>query len=272
MVIADSAAPLVDAIFAQPDLFTSLNVLLGVYLYAIQIYCDFSGYSDIAIGIGKIMGYDFPKNFDKPYFSSSFSEFWKRWHISLSSWLRDYLYIPLGGSRKGGVRTQANLMTTMLLGGLWHGAAWTFVVWGALHGGYLILQRVLGRPYAALIAALRVPRWVSKLFLVALVFHLTCLAWIFFRAQSFEQAVHLIQRIASFDNFNPMALKKVVQLAQVLGIAGVFVAFELIATFTPVRHWVGNRRVPLVLWSGVLLWGIALFGNFSGNQFIYFQF
>ena len=270
VVVADSAAPIVDSIFRNPELFTSLNVILGVYLYAVQIYCDFSGYSDIAIGIGRLLGFDFGKNFDKPYFSSSFSEFWRRWHISLSSWLRDYLYISLGGNRKGTFRTYVNLMLTMLLGGLWHGAAWTFVVWGALHGAYLVGQRLLGAPFGK--ATAWAPKWMVKVFLVALVFHLTCLAWIFFRAEGFGNAMEILGRIASLDNFSPGALKQIFELGTVLALSAVLIGCEWVGFVTPAREFVAKRPALLVLWCALILWAIALFGNYSGNSFIYFQF
>jgi alginate O-acetyltransferase complex protein AlgI len=143
IVVADSAALVVETVFTEPSVHTSIGLIVGVVFYAFQIYGDFAGYSDIAIGLARVMGFKFPPNFRQPYVSQSFSEFWTRWHISLSSWLRDYLYIPLGGNRHGTLATYRNLMITMLLGGLWHGAEWKFVIWGGLHGAYLILQRFL---------------------------------------------------------------------------------------------------------------------------------
>ena len=143
--VADSLAPYVDLAFEYPMDHNSISMALAVVFYSFQIYCDFSGYSDIAIGIAKVLGFEFPMNFRMPYFSQSFSEFWKRWHITLSSWLRDYLYIPLGGNQGGFAFTCRNLMLTMILGGFWHGASWTFVFWGALHSFYLIAQRMISR-------------------------------------------------------------------------------------------------------------------------------
>ena len=194
-------------------------MLLAVYAYAVQIYADFSGYSDIAIGCALLLGYEFPDNFNAPYRALSLQDFWRRWHISLSTWLRDYLYIPLGGNRKGERRTYINLMITMLLGGLWHGAAWTFVVWGAIHGGGLAIERY---------GADRISRWranradplgaqpergaVAEEFAQIgsatkrgiidglrwfVVFHIVCFAWIFFRADSFTTAGQIIGRIAT---------------------------------------------------------------------------
>jgi len=143
--IADAVAPYVDEIFAHPDQQSSLRLLFGLYLFAIQIYGDFSGYSDIARGVSRLFGIDLMVNFKQPYLSANITEFWRRWHISLSTWLRDYLYIPLGGNRKGKLNTYRNLMITMLLGGLWHGAAWGFVIWGGLHGLYLAVHKLICR-------------------------------------------------------------------------------------------------------------------------------
>ena len=187
MVLADVLATrLVDGVFADPGGATGLETLLAVYGYALQIYGDFSGYSDIAIGIALLLGFRFPMNFDQPYRALSLRDFWQRWHISLSSWLRDYLYIGLGGNRRGRARTLRNLMATMLLGGLWHGAGWTFVLWGALHGLGLVVERVVadsvgeGRPG-------RIGRAVHAV----LTFHLVCAAWVFFRAVDLERALEV---------------------------------------------------------------------------------
>ncbi|MEX1287514.1 MAG: MBOAT family O-acyltransferase, partial [Acidimicrobiia bacterium] len=140
---------IVDPVFAQPEAYSALEVLMATYAYAIQIYADFSGYTDIAIGVALLLGFRFPQNFDNPYSAATLRDFWRRWHMTLSRWLRDYLYIPLGGSRRGEAATYRNLMITMLLGGLWHGAAWTFVFWGALHGGWLAFERWLEQRRAA---------------------------------------------------------------------------------------------------------------------------
>src|SRR5262249_21767559 len=153
-----------------------LELLLGVYAYAFQIYLDFSAYTDIARGASRWFGIELPENFNSPYLAASVTDFWRRWHMTLSHWLRDYLYVPLGGNRRGKVRTYANLMLTMLLGGLWHGASWTFVAWGGLHGLYLAVERALG------VRADAAPTGLSLLARRFLTFHLVCLAWVFFRA------------------------------------------------------------------------------------------
>ena len=154
MIANELSAHLVDAVFAAPDRHSSLEVLVAVYGYAVQIFADFMGYTNIAIGVALLLGFEFPQNFNSPYQAVSLQDFWRRWHMTLSRWLRDYLYIPLGGNKKGRVRTYVNLLATMLLGGLWHGAAWTFVIWGGLHGSGLAVERfardLLRRPPPAL--------------------------------------------------------------------------------------------------------------------------
>ncbi len=205
MVIADNLAPYVTAMFDLPYGYGALALLVAVVFFAFQIYGDFAGYSLIAIGLARMMGYKFPANFRRPYLSASFSEFWTRWHISLSSWLRDYLYISLGGNRRGTRRTYRNLMTTMLLGGLWHGANWTFVVWGGLHGLYLVLQRLL----AALFPTARMPRVpeiVRRTPQIFLVFALVSVGWVFFRASDFGTALTILDRIATAGDWRFDAL------------------------------------------------------------------
>jgi alginate O-acetyltransferase complex protein AlgI len=192
------ARALVDRVFETPERFTALEVLLASYGYAAQIYADFSGYSDIAIGSAALFGYELPENFSAPYLATNLQEFWRRWHITLSTWLRDYLYKPLGGSRRGSARTYANLLVTMVLGGLWHGASWTFVVWGALHGVALAVTRMwqratgsagkAGAPHAPATAA---GRWLR----VLLTFHFVCLAWVFFRAPTLAHSALFFEQL-----------------------------------------------------------------------------
>src|SRR5689334_20789231 len=186
VVIANHLAThIVDNVFAAPNRHSSLEVLVGVYGYAVQIFADFCGYTNIAIGIALLLGFEFPQNFASPYAAVSLQDFWRRWHMTLSRWLRDYLYIPLGGNRKGSLKTYRNLMLTMLLGGLWHGAAWTFVVWGGIHGIGLCVERATGwRPTSP------AAQWFGRI----LTFHVVCLAWIFFRADSLSRAGEVIVR------------------------------------------------------------------------------
>ena len=194
-------ANLVDLIFAEPTRFTGLENLFAVYGYAMQIYCDFSGYSDMAIGIALLLGFRFNINFDSPYQSGNITEFWRRWHISLSTWLRDYLYIPLGGNRKGAIRTYVNLLVTMLLGGLWHGAAVRFILWGAIHGVALALHKLYMQIFDALGWRRKKPFKIQRFLGQIITFHLVCFAWIFFRADSMETALSVITQIS--DHFTP---------------------------------------------------------------------
>ena len=194
-------ANLVDLIFAEPTRFTGLENLFAVYGYAMQIYCDFSGYSDMAIGIALLLGFRFNINFDSPYQSGNITEFWRRWHISLSTWLRDYLYIPLGGNRKGAIRTYVNLLVTMRLGGLWHGAAVRFILWGAIHGVALALHKLYMQIFDALGWRRKKPLKIQRFLGQIITFHLVCFAWIFFRADSMETALSVITQIS--DHFTP---------------------------------------------------------------------
>lgn len=194
----DLSRNLVDRVFDAPQRYSSLEVLAGVYGYAFQIYCDFSGLADIAIGSALLLGLILPRNFDLPYRATNLQDFWRRWHISLSTWLRDYLYIPLGGNRRGPLRTYLNLFVTMLLGGLWHGAGWTFVAWGALHGAGLAATRAFQRRRAA-----RPPAPLGRLLGGLLTFHFVAFCWIFFRAPSFDAARAVLARIAEGSTYAP---------------------------------------------------------------------
>jgi D-alanyl-lipoteichoic acid acyltransferase DltB (MBOAT superfamily) len=192
VIASELATAFVDPVFEAPTRHGALDLILAAYGYAVQIYCDFSAYSDMAIGIAALLGYRFPRNFDRPYRAASLQEFWRRWHISLSRWLRDYLYIDaLGGSRGSKFQVYRNLMITMLLGGLWHGAAWTFVIWGGLHGAALCVERAWAR--SPLTSRFVVPHWAK----VALTFHVVVLGWIFFRAASFGDAMAYLHGIVA---------------------------------------------------------------------------
>ena len=261
------ATRLVEQVFAAPQTFHRTDILLAIYGYAAQIYCDFSGYTDIAIGCAMLLGYRFPRNFNAPYTATSPQDFWRRWHISLSSWLRDYLYIPLGGSRCSTQRVCANLMITMLLGGLWHGAAWTFVVWGALHGSYLVAHRFWTSIEWAPVVRLRATtawRWIAHL----LLFHAVCLGWVFFRASSFEIAFTLLRRL-TIPGVATLATVPVI-LALIVGIAG---------QFQPIR-WRFAAESELRRWPALAagaafaaaIFAIELLGPSGIAPFIYFRF
>lgn len=207
----------VDYVFGDPSLHTGLECLIAVYGYAMVIYCDFSGYSDVAIGIAKWLGITIPPNFQSPYASVSITDFWRRWHISLSSWLRDYLYIPLGGNRYGKVRTHANLIVTMLLGGFWHGASLNFILWGALHGFGLAFNKIWSGFKANHSFSFPLPS-VTRLISVLLTFHFVCFGWIFFKASSFDIAFRMLNQIVynfSFDGIMPFFLNYYQVLAMI---------------------------------------------------------
>lgn len=192
VIVADNMASIANPIFAQNGSINGAQAMIGIYAFAFQIYGDFSGYSDIARGLSKMMGFELMLNFNLPYFAKNPQDFWRRWHISFSTWLRDYLYIPLGGNKKGSLRTYINLMLTMLLGGLWHGAAWTFVIWGAFHGVLLSLHRmIVGNQRAqddnGILSALKIVG----------MFHLTCFGWLIFRARSLSQILSFLKSIFS---------------------------------------------------------------------------
>jgi alginate O-acetyltransferase complex protein AlgI len=273
MCLADNAALFADQRFAQPELFTSASLILAVLAFAFQIYGDFAGYSLIAIGLARIMGYDFGINFNKPYFASNFSEFWQRWHISLSSWIRDYLYIPLGGSKKGPARTVLNLVITMFLAGLWHGAGWNYVLWGLLHGLYLAGQRLVSKHYDTCCRVARLPAWVSKLIAIATVFTLTCLGWVFFRARSLESGFYMLKAIFSWNatahlSFGGMRY----QLLRVFVLVCIVLVVDLVSSKERLRAVHQGNAYVRAATSGFALLLILFAGSFAANSFIYFQF
>jgi len=197
VVVADAVAYLVDAVYDNPGMFSSSTIYLAIFAYSVQIYFDFSGYSDMACGVAKTLGFDLAVNFDFPYISQSITEFWRRWHISLSRWLKDYLYIPLGGNRKGRIRTNLNLMLTMLLGGLWHGAALRFIIWGALHGLGLIINRL----WESLTGGRLLKGRLGNLIAILITFNFVSFCWIFFRAPDMDSVNIMLNQIAL--NFTP---------------------------------------------------------------------
>jgi len=249
--VADSIAVMVDTSYKNLHFISDLQILLTTIFYSFQIYCDFSGYSDIALGLGKIFGIEFKANFNRPYFAKNFSEFWERWHISLSSWLRDYLYIPLGGNRKGKLRTYINLMITMLLGGLWHGASYNFVFWGLLHGFYLVIQRQI---------KFKLPSFLA----ILVTFSLTTLTWIFFRSQSFHDSLYIIERIFSLHSMQLLNIFTLIKIAYLVAVLLVMDAFFF-------NYFEKNTYATLAI-NIFLVLNIILFGVFSNTSFIYFKF
>jgi D-alanyl-lipoteichoic acid acyltransferase DltB (MBOAT superfamily) len=275
-VVADQCALLANAAFSgqlgRPSL---LVLLIGTYAFAWQIYGDFSGYSDIARGSAQLLGFHFMVNFRQPYLAQSFQDFWRRWHISLSTWLRDYLYIPLGGNRRGEVQTYRNLLTTMLLGGLWHGANWTFVIWGGMHGMLLSVARWFrgrsvgdrtGDEAPGGVASLLSPiGWARRV----VVFHVVCVAWVFFRAPSLGSAVSLLEGSTTLV-WAPAYLTAFKFL--VAAVAPLFV-IDLILEATGEEYvFAGGRYAPRFAAGAVLLSMVALFAASDANAFIYFQF
>jgi alginate O-acetyltransferase complex protein AlgI len=252
---------IVDDVFAAPNRHSSLEVLMAIYGYAVQIFADFCGYTNIAIGVALLLGFEFPQNFNSPYTAVSLQDFWRRWHMTLSRWLRDYLYIPLGGSRKGRLATYRNLLATMLLGGLWHGAAWTFVAWGGIHGLGLAIERALGwRPTS------RTAIWIGRI----VTFHVVCFGWVFFRADSFGRAGEVLHRLVdAWGQSSPLVTTSVV-LAIAVGIGTQFIHPGVLSR---VEAWFARlSTVPQAACIGVCLMLIDTLGPQGVAPFIYFRF
>lgn len=195
VVIADHLSIFINEVFGKPDAFSSSTILLAIISYSIQLYCDFSGYSDMAVGCAKCMGYDLLRNFNVPYLSKNVTEFWKRWHISLSTWLQEYLYISLGGNRKGKIRTYVNLILTMTLGGLWHGASWNFIIWGLLHGIALCVHKIYSK-----FRKNKIENAVTNVLSVLGTYLFVCTCWVFFRVESFGDAIKILGRVVRWEN------------------------------------------------------------------------
>ena len=268
-IIADYISQYNDLVFSMPDTYTGFESLMAVVGYTMQIYCDFSGYSDMAIGIALIMGYKLTPNFNFPYKSKTLAEFWHRWHISLSSWLRDYVYIPLGGNRKGRIRTYINNMLTMLIGGLWHGASWKFIFWGGMHGIGLALQKML-KPLTSRLPGI----WIVRALSWAITITCVALLWVFFRADSWSDACYIINNI--FTNFHADYLPVFIDVRLTWCI---FIGVLIVAHSLPTRWWnkLGDTfvRMPWILKLAVFIIVIQLVLQFRGESvspFIYFQF
>jgi alginate O-acetyltransferase complex protein AlgI len=265
VLIADHLAIYVDTVFNSPTNYSSLTIWLAVIAYAIQIYCDFSGYTDMAIGSAKILGFEIPKNFDMPYISKNITEFWRRWHISLSSWLKEYLYISLGGNRKGKARQYINLMIVMLLGGLWHGASWNFVIWGGMHGIGLAIHKIyidnFNNPKNKVNMVYKTISWFVTFIFV-------CIAWVFFRSADFTISQTIIQKMFLIGNTE--------------GINWIATSFIITLPICIVSHLIGiklknyplfrlNTFVGQFILMFVLL-GLLFFAPTQSSPFIYFQF
>ncbi|HEV2193269.1 MAG TPA: MBOAT family O-acyltransferase [Nitrosopumilaceae archaeon] len=274
MFFADNIAPMVNEIFGHPVGLNSLTIIIGAIGFGFQIYCDFSGYTDIAIGAALILGFKIPINFNKPYFATSPSDFWRRWHISLSSWLRDYLYVPLGGNRKSHLRTYFNLFAVMFLGGLWHGASWNFVIWGVLHGSYLAIHKAIVNKFPILENNKFFKSNIGKIFSILITQYLIFLAWIAFRVHDFNDMIYSMTKYVFFDfqiqnigyfikyhNF-PLAL-------MVLFIILSFITYKkmnMVERLSNLKHvyWFGFLAAIILL--------ILFFYRGNPEDFIYFKF
>ncbi|MGD0261383.1 MAG: MBOAT family O-acyltransferase [Verrucomicrobiota bacterium] len=280
VVVADNLGLVVNTVYTKPSHFSGHALLLATLFFAFQIYCDFSGYSDIAIGVARVMGYDLMTNFRRPYFATSIADFWRRWHISLSTWFRDYLYIPLGGSRAALPRVCLNLMIVFLVSGLWHGAAWSFVVWGALHGFYLVAGKLSAPGRTAFRRRLgleRFPRllWIGQ---AGCVFALVTVAWVFFRARSFRDAGYILAHM--FNRGGPPMMSTLREMGLPI--------FEMVVAVVSVAGLLGMDRlleappqwarklwaIRACRWTVYLAgcYAIVFFGWFGRVEFIYFQF
>lgn len=263
----------VDRIFDNPTLYSGMENLLGIYGYALQIYCDFSGYSDMAIGIALLLGFRFPLNFNAPYRATSITDFWRRWHISLSTWIRDYIYISLGGNRKGKLRQYINLILTMLLGGLWHGASLNFIVWGSMHGVALAAHKLFSQEILHH-ARSYCPRGIRKWAAILLTFHFVCFTWIFFRQTSFSAGQTMLLRI--FSDFHAELW---LQIASGYKYVLAFMAFGFLTHFLPdawqERIIAALRRCNVVVCALLLtavIYIVIQIKSSTIQPFIYFQF
>ena len=266
VVFADNLALFADPVFNHPQGVNGIQTLLAVYAFAFQIYFDFSGYTDIAIGVAKLLGFTFPKNFNHPYISLSIQDFWRRWHMTLSRWLRDYLYISLGGNRKGSWMTMRNLFLTMFLGGLWHGASWNFALWGILHGIYLAIERLIDKfsffKWNLNYMAIKFIKWL-------VIFHLVCFAWIFFRAQTFSDSLVIINNVVQMNTMD-FKLKN--------NLIAIIIIFCL-----PILHWLTSKlkltersesmnTFQFVALQTFFIIVLIFFYPDKATSFIYFQF
>ena len=261
-VIADELARrVVDPVYNDPAAHSGAEITLAFYAFAAQIYCDFSGYTDMAIGLALLLGYQLPQNFNRPYLALSLQDFWRRWHMTLSRWLRDYLYIPLGGSRRGRLKTYRNVMITMLLGGLWHGASWTFMLWGGIHGAGLSAERWMRERYGGL----RVPVWVAWL----VTFHLVCVAWVFFRAPDLATAFDVLGGLG-LSGPSPLVTLPLVLLV----VAGVAIQTIPPGWWREAEGWLVARPVAVqgLAVGALIVASDAAVGQQGVAPFIYFQF
>ncbi|MFC1677254.1 MBOAT family O-acyltransferase [Planctomycetota bacterium] len=283
VVIADNLSQFVEPVYSNPASFAGPSFVIATVFFAFQIYCDFSGYTDIAIGSARVLGFDLMKNFNRPYFARSITEFWRRWHISLSTWFRDYLYIPLGGNRVRPTRNYINLFIVFVLCGLWHGANWTFVIWGTLHGLYLVFEKLTSGRRASLAKNLSLEKIgpLLKVLQVLITFALVCFAWIFFRAKNLDDAWYIVTHLLS--GWDSVLIAHDLQPVLILGSYKFFVTTLILIGLMETVHLIQrkgsvmeilNQKPIWLRWSVyyLLVIGIMLLGNFNSQEFIYFQF
>jgi D-alanyl-lipoteichoic acid acyltransferase DltB (MBOAT superfamily) len=279
VVIADRLAITVNAVFNSPTDFGGIHYIIAAVLFAFQIYCDFSGYSDIAIGTARIFGFKLMENFKSPYFSKSLSEFWGRWHISLSTWFRDYVYIPLGGNRVSKYRNYFNLLIVFVVSGFWHGANWTFIIWGFIHGVILIIENIAKGKYHNTNKVYKIfNMYLSSMF----TFCIVCLAWIFFRANSLDDAFYIISNLFNFTmplNSGPWKVALYINNPLWKFVGNFILIFSLLIVELLIQKDIINEKViirknTIVRWSyySIFILIILIFGYFEVDQFIYFQF
>jgi D-alanyl-lipoteichoic acid acyltransferase DltB (MBOAT superfamily) len=276
LVIADRLALFSDSLFSPPIHHYGFAVIIGVIFFAIQIYCDFSGYTDIAIGTARIMGYHFTVNFNRPYFSASFSEFWRRWHISLSSWFRDYLYIPLGGNRAVKWRWYYNIIITFLVSGIWHGANWTFLIWGLLHGIFLIMAEITRNSRKIIYNKLKLDGTIFlKIIHVLIVFSFVCVAWIFFRAQTVNDAFQILKNVSNLS-LTQIGLYMLNGKWEEFALSLIFIPFLFFVDFSfeNYKKFHSLFAKEWLKWTFyiIIIFFTIFFGKMNAKEFIYFQF
>jgi alginate O-acetyltransferase complex protein AlgI len=282
VVVADRVAAYVDIVYGAPSGYHGLGLAVATVMFAFQIYFDFSAYSDIALGSAQVLGFRLMENFDRPYLAGSVSEFWRRWHISLSTWFKDYLYFPLGGSRQGRLKHCRNLLIVFLISGLWHGANWTFVIWGALHGLYLVVPLLLASRRPQRSHDPTATRWPSSLAATAATFGLVTFAWIFFRARTVNEAVYVVTNLWSGLGADLVGLLQgrggglpaASMTGRVALVAMVLLVERFIGRWSDIDAFVRRRSVVVryALYVGVVYGAILGAGEGSAQQFIYFQF
>ena len=273
MFFADNIAPMVNEIFNVPYGLESFSVMLGAIAFGVQIYCDFSGYSDIAIGAATILGFHIPANFNKPYFAVSPVDFWRRWHISLSTWLRDYLYIPLGGNRKGNSRTYVNLITVMFLGGLWHGASWNFVIWGLMHGVYLAVQKLMTNQFPSLKNNKFLKTRTGKIISILITQYFIFMTWLAFRVEDLDALSYVLYKYVIWDFATNATFEilshNIIPITLIIG----FFILNFISYKRDIAKSLSEMKIKH--WT-IILFGIMIlilfFYDLSPEEFIYFRF